>query len=650
MNRVRRHARLDGLVFVVLTVLVWGVNALQRGPWQDDVQLLGETFARSTGEHAFRAQFGALDTPLRHLQLLPTLLAEATPQPIWMLQAICAALWLGHGLLAGWIVGLLLPGRRWTRFAIVCLTLTATSDYTTGSMVAVAYNLAALLALAAAGCALRWIRDGERLALIASTLMLVSSLLTLEVALPAIPFLAVLFVCVGLLPGPKSRPFISIGLLRVANGTTAFMDAAAAEGEAGSDRLLDGRRSRRRVAALLVAWGLVLVPIAVTEWAFLRDPQSYAAVALLPLSAVSFARRTLSLWLTNFTPWRWAFARPVWYAYSGPVIPTIWMAVGSALAAALFLLRVHGKDDRRDENDAGRDENDAARGDKDAGRGEKDAAREEDDRRCVWLAALFAIMALVMNAAYACVFFSELHYRTHILSRIWASLAIGILAGVAARAPRLRWAAYGVVTAFVFFGVWGGMERQDFFLGTWQRHQRELASILTVAPALRPGTAVILRGTSRDGRLMATEADYLAQHWLRLLYNEPQLRSMRLDPTQGSGCRPAAGGLDCWRSGQAACVADGTCEPIRFSFDTVIVLDYDARAETFDLVRSLERDPLARGPNSEAGSNSEAARYRPEDRIIAQPWTIRQRRLLLAEPSDGSARAGASSGELPLLR
>ena len=73
----------------------------------------------------------------------------------------------------------------------------------------------------------------------------------------------------------------------------------------------------------------VLVPIAMAEWAFLRDPKGYAAVALLPLSAAAFVGRTLSLWMTNFAPWRWAFARPVWYAYSGPVIPVVWMAAGS---------------------------------------------------------------------------------------------------------------------------------------------------------------------------------------------------------------------------------------------------------------------------------------------------------------------------------
>ena len=367
------------------------------------------------------------------MTLLPSAIANATPQPIWALQILCAAIWLAHGLLAGWIVGLLLPGRRWTRFVVVCLTLTATSDFTTGSMVTLAYNVAALFVLAAVGCALLWLGRGRIVALVASSILLACSLLTMDVALPAVPFLALLFVGVG------------------------------------------GWHLTRRVGGLLVAWGIVLVPIAIVEWSFLHDPTSYAAMALLPLSKRELVTRTIALWLDNFAPWRWAFARPEWYARPSAVIPAVWMAAGSLLAASLFLLRVRTKDD-----DAG----------------------SEDGRRSVHLAALFATMALAANAAYAFVWFSELHYRTHILSRVWASMAIGILAGWAGtRRPGLRWAASAIVTAFVFFGTWGGIERQDFFLATWRGHQRELASILNAAPSLRPGTAVILRSTATSRTL-----------------------------------------------------------------------------------------------------------------------------------------------------
>ena len=46
------------------------------------------------------------------------------------------------------------------------------------------------------------------------------------------------------------------------------------------------------------------------------------------------------------------------------------------------------------------------------------------------LAAIFAAMALIANAAYAGLQMAEIHYRTHILSRTWASLAVAVSADV----------------------------------------------------------------------------------------------------------------------------------------------------------------------------------------------------------------------------
>jgi hypothetical protein len=555
-NRARWSALHDGLCYAALAILVWGVNALQRGLWQDDVQAMGEAFRRSLRSHYIIAVFSPNDSPLRRLTVLPFAIANVTPQPIWALQVLSGAVWLALGLLAGWIVGLLLPGRRWTRFVVVCLTLTATSDLMTGSMVMLAYNVAALLVLAAVGCALIWLARGRIVALAASSVLLACSLLTMEVALPAVPFLALLFVGFG------------------------------------------GWHPTPRLGGLLVAWGIVLVPIAIVELSFLRDPTSYAAVAMVAPSK-QVLERAIALWLDNFAPWRWPFARPDWYVRPSAVIPTAWMAAGSLLAASLFLLRVRTKTD-----DAG----------------------SEDDPRSVRLAVLFATMALAANAAYAFVWFSEIHYRTHILSRIWASIAIGILAGWAGmRGPGLRWAASAIVTAFIFFGAWGGIERQDFFLASWREHQRELASILNAAPSLRPGTAVILRSATSSGRYLATEADYLTRHWLRLLYNDPELRTLRLNPERGSGCEPRAGGVDCWLEGDAKCLANRTCEPTRFQFADLVVMDYDPGSGTWHLVPSLKDDPLARG------YESEAERYGPETRIVSQPWTLRQRRLLLMD-------------------
>jgi hypothetical protein len=556
MNRAWGSALRDGFCYAALTILVWGPNALQRGLWHDDVQALGEAFRRSLRSDYIVKVFATNASPLRRLTILPSSIANATSHPIWTLQMLCCAVWLAHGLLAGWIVGLLLPGRRWTRFVVVCLTLTATSDLTTGSMVMLTYNVAALLVLAAVGCALVWLGGGGIVALVASSILLACSLLTMDVALPAVPFLALLFVGLG------------------------------------------GWRPTARVGALLAAWGLILVPIAIVEFSFLRDPTSYAAMAFVPAST-DVLTRTIELWLDNFAPWRWPFARPEWYpANPSAEISTLWMAAGSLLAASLFLIRLRTKND-------------------DAGSG--------DGARSLHLAALFAAMALAANAAYALVWFSDIHFRTHILSRVWASMAIGILAGWALRRPGLRWVASAIVTAFVFFGTWGGIERQDFFRASWRGHQRELASILNAAPSLRPGTGMVLRSAGASERYLALEADYLTKHWLRLLYNDPRLSAVRLNPERGSGCSPAAGGIECWLEGQATCFANKTCEPTRFPFENLVVMDYDPHSETWHLVPSLADDPLARGDNS--GSE----RYRPENRIVAQPWTLRQRRLLLME-------------------
>jgi hypothetical protein len=221
-------------------------------------------------------------------------------------------------------------------------------------------------------------------------------------------------------------------------------------------------------------------------------------------------------------------------------------------------------------------------------------------------------MAFVANAAYASLQMSALHYRTHILSRVWASAAIGIAIGWALqRFPRARLLAWAIASAFVFFGAWGGMERQNLYLSTWRQHQRELASILTAAPSLRPGTSMILRSGDPPHRYLATEADYLTGVWLRLLYDDPALRTLRLAPHRGSSCSAALDGLVCNRE----CPSNRTCPPELFPYESLMMLDYDERRGTYNIVPSLN-----------------TPRYRPEHRIIRRPLTLRQRRLLLLTP------------------
>src|SRR5205807_862673 len=97
----------------------------------------------------------------------------------------------------------------------------------------------------------------------------------------------------------------------------------------------------------------------------------------------------------------------------------------------------------------------------------------------------------------------------------------------------------------------------------WRQHQRELASILAAAPSLRPGTSMILRSGDLPDLYLATEADYLTGMWLRLLYDDPAMRTLRLAPDRRSSCSAALDGLVCNRE----CPSNRTCLQQLFPYE-----------------------------------------------------------------------------------
>lgn len=543
----------DGALYFVLLFLVWGVTVPMRGLWQDDTLLL--RLARTFQGHGFMAALSPVTSPLRRFHCLPFTLALATPQPIWTLHLIFGMVWLGQALAAGWIAQLLLPGRSLTSFLAIGLTLTATSDYLTDSLVALGYDIAALLFLLALAGGLRYL-DGASVRWIAvACVAAAASIWTVDLAFPALPFVPLLLLWRG--------------------GIAAW----------------------RRSFLLLLALGLTLAPAAWAEWQFLHDPSSYAAVALQPLSLAERLHRTASLAGENLAPWRWALARPVWYGRPPAVIPLWLIAPLSGLAALWFFVRARRQPEAQSSARAG---------------------------RTLVLVGLFATMAMVANAAYAGLQMQQLHYRTHIVSRTWTSLAIAVLVGwMAQRWPRFRSGFLLVPVVFVGFGVWGGLERQDLWVSTWRLHQKELRSILASVPALAPGTSIILRSGATPNQYLATEADYLAESWLILLYDDPAIHALRVTPQRGTGCRATPRGLDCWHEQQASCFAARTCAADRFRYGRVVILDFDDRTGTWHLVASPQGDPLL------GGSEAALSRYRPADRIVQRPLTPRQRALLL---------------------
>jgi hypothetical protein len=543
----------DAVFYGVLLLLVWGVTVPMRGLWQDDTLLL--RLAHDYQGHGFLAAFTPVVTPLRRLYSLPFRLALVTPQPIWTLHLIFGATWLGQALAAGWISRLLMPGRRLTQFLAVCLTLTATSDYLTNNLTSLGYNISAIMLVLGVGCSLRYLTGGGAGWIAVSCAAIAVSIWTVDVAIPALPFVPLLLFWRG--------------------GTAAW----------------------RRILLVLSALGLTLAHAARVEWRFLHDPAGYAAVALLPMRLAERVDRTASLWCENFAPWRWAFARPVWYPRPPAAIPLWAMGLAGAVAAAWFAFRA-----RRVQN----------------------PDRPDRTARTLLLAGIFFAMALIANAAYAGLQMADIHYRTHILSRTWASLAVAVSAGWAVQQwPRFRTAFLLVPVVFVGFGVWGGLERQDLWISTWRLHKKELLSIVTTAPALTPGTGIILRSPPTPDLYLATEADYLAQSWLILLYDDTAIHALHMAPDRGTGCRATPEGLSCWHEQQSECFAAGTCAADRCPSETLVMLDFDSRRGTWHLVSTPRGDPLL------GESAAALAGYQPARRIVQHPLTSRQRALLL---------------------
>jgi hypothetical protein len=538
-------------IYVVLVLLVCWLPVPMRSLWQDDTLLLRH--ARMRQGQGLAAALAPAGSPLRRLYTLPYSLAIETPPVVGTLHLLHAMIWLGQALAAGWIARLLLPGARLTRFLAICLTLTASSDYLTANLTALGYNFGALLLLLAIGSSLRFVTGGNVAWIFMASISLAASLWTIDVAIPALPFIPLLLFWRG------------------------------------------GRTAWRRIACVVVAAGLAIAPALWTEWQFLRDPSGYAAVAVQPLAWTTRLYRTATFWFDNFAPWRWVFARPIFYPRPLVVIPLWLIGVTAGLASFWFLLQ---------------------------------ARSEADEQRTrtvaiLRLAAILGAMTLIANAAYVSLQMAEIHYRTHIVSRIWASILVAAVLGWAIqRWPRLRAGFLGVAALFVGFGIWGGLERQDLWISTWRQHKEELRSIVRAAPALRPHTGVVLRGKPTPDRYVATEASYLATSWMVLLYDDPNLASLRIGPDRGAGCRPTPTELQCWEEGQAACVAAGTCLDQRYPYEALVLFDYDDQKGTWRLLTDPRGDPLLSGSTA-------LARYRPESRILHRPLSPRQRALLL---------------------
>jgi hypothetical protein len=557
------------VVFLFLTLLVWGLFALDRGMWQDDVLCLSSTRMQPTQLARF---LSPITSPTRVLIRIPYALALLTLSPVTTLQMIYGAVWLLSGALVAIILLEMFPRRRWLAYLGGCLTICSTGDFLTDSLVALHYEVSAVCFFAALFFLLKSWRSDSILWMLPSAVLLSWSIWTSDAA------------------------FASVIL------TPALL------------WLLVGRRFDRRPLAIMSIWYAVFIPYFIAFLKFLRDPQGYAVRAMVPASLRTRLGRTAQLFLHNFDIWSWGPGRRNWFAALPRMLPLRLCVVLALLGTAAFLLaglRIRTSS------------------------GTGPPAGVMTTGRLLQISGCCLVMGLGSNATFALVQFSEVFYRTQIMSRYWVSIAIAIAVYAVAGVPWLRWTEVVIPTLFVGFGIYGGLDRQDYYLGYWRQHRQELRSILGSVPRLNADGVLVLHLPERHS-YMATDAEYLAKSWLALLYEDPSFRKRTVlwSTTRQSRCTAPGSDLVCW--------GDRNTPPAEIPINRVVLLTYRVAENRFVLA---DREFVSHLLGPQAAQN-----YSPSAEIVPGPYTPLARSLLSDHPGLERFLPMISSGQSPSPR
>ncbi|HEY3350300.1 MAG TPA: hypothetical protein VGM13_11040 [Thermoanaerobaculia bacterium] len=276
---------------MVLTLLVWGLFAPDRGLYQDDGSQMAHAKEAwtSAGLPGLLAPMGS---PTRRLLAVPFFIAWVTPEPVFALQLLYGLSWLAVAWAAWRLAVELFPGGPRAAWMAGTLTVCATGDYLTGSPVALGYQVCTFLALVGLWCALRFVRGCPWPWLVAGCASAAASVFTVDGASVVLALAPLLFLAVG-----------GLG---------------------------------RRVAAAAAAWVAVLAPYGLLFIGALHDPATYVGSSTFPLTVVDRIRRTWILTSNDLFPWTWTFSR-VPFGDPPPRAIPVWLWAAAA-SLGLFLV------------------------------------------------------------------------------------------------------------------------------------------------------------------------------------------------------------------------------------------------------------------------------------------------------------------------
>jgi hypothetical protein len=422
---------------------------------------------------------------------------------------------------------------------------------------------------------------------------LADSLVALHYDLSALFYVLSLAAFLAWLRGGKAGSLVAGGVLLSASVWTVDVAFAAILLAPAFLWMVDGFSRRWKVAVLVIA--LAFAPYACVFGRALLAPGSYTGDVAHAIELRKGLFGVAAAFAHNFVPWSWGRARQNWFPAPAPVIPS-WIRLAGPLAAvAAFLIGGAASS---------------------AGLRPPGEADARVIRHDLVFVVVFLVMALASNAQQGVLTFAEFFYRTQILSRYFASMALALAADMLIRcggAPRAI--ATVLVTGFVGLGVDGGLDRQDYFLGYWSRHRVELQSILDAAPRVAPEATLILDVPKPPPYFVATQVDYLAQSWASLLYDDSSMwkRTVLLSPFGGDRCRADSGALSCRDSGGREVVS----EPLA----RCVILSYDWTRNRYARAEEVPLDLASGAPGAPRA-------YQPDRWVISATPSRVARRLL----------------------
>lgn len=477
----------------------------------------------------------------RVLIALPLALASLTPWLEWTTALLLIATWL---LVAGTTYAIterLFPGNRIA--AILAFFVAGTTAYDISLLHAgyLPFLITSLFHWAGLLALLVYCEKRSIIWLLVSSLLQIASLLTYATAVAAI--------FVG--------PFLALAIIASRS---------------------DLRAALRPFAAVATAWWIpVFGYLAALAWVALQPGNYITGGGLTWKSPASFLGSTVRAVAINFDVMAWLHPNPYFGNPSRIFDPEAMWAL-AILATGLMVPLLIG----------------ASR----AGAGRVSL------RNSRWILAALFLAIVGSNLATVMVQASNLNFRTHVISRLYAAILIAVLCSTFLQSRNIALWTIGLAIALtvLVIGAWTVADRASYLTSIWPRHRTELRSLDSLVQKIDRKAAIVLYEPPGAG-YTATIVAWHAVPWIMLMRGDgsPPSQFALWSPARQADCSVRGVNLEC----------QGDVQPLtKIPLRQMVLLRYDMVDCRFKLVEKEWVDKTLPVPPPE---------YSPRAWILGEP-------------------------------